>query len=55
MKINMKISENHKKGEEYLSSISFSQYRPDFLSILCSVSGCGNSSVGLFLISVDQD
>ena len=51
----MKICENHKKGNKYLSSVWFPYYRPNFLSVLCFVSGCGNSSVGHFLISVGQD
>ena len=51
MKIHMKLSENHKKGNKYLSSFWFSQYRLDFLSVLFSVSGYGNSSVSRFLIS----
>ena len=50
MKINMKISENHEKGNEYLNSFWFPHYRSDFLSILCFVSGCGNYSAGHFLI-----
>ena len=55
MKIHMKISENHKKGNKYLSSFWFSCYRPDFLSVVCFVSGCGNTLVGHLLISVGQD
>ena len=55
MKINAKISENHNKGNKYLCSFCFSSYRPQFLSVLCFVSGSGNSLVGHFLISVGQD
>ena len=55
MKIHMKISENHKKGNKHLSSFWISWYRPDFLGVLCFVSGCGNTLVGHFLISVGQD
>ena len=55
LKIHVKISENHKKGNKYLRSLWFSQCRPDFLSVFCFVSGCGNPSVGHFLISVCQD
>ena len=51
MKIHMKLSENHKKGNKYLSSFWFSQYRLDFLSVLIAVSGYGNSSVSHSLIS----
>ena len=45
MMIHTKLSGNHKKGNKYLSSFSFSQYRLDFLSVLIAVSGYGNSSV----------
>ena len=55
MKIHVKISENHKKGNKYLSSFWFSYYRSDFLSVLCFVSSSGISSVGHLLISVGQD
>ena len=49
MKINMTTSENHKKGSKYLISFCFYNYRSDFLSVLCFVSGCGNYSVGILV------
>ena len=55
MKIHMKIFENHKKGNKCLSSFWFSQHRPDFLSVLCFMGGCGNYSAGHFLIPLSQD
>ena len=55
MKIHMKTTENHKKGNKYVSSFCFFWYRPDFLIVLCFVSGCGNSSVSNFIISMGLD
>ena len=49
IKINIKTSENHKKGSKYLSSFCFCNYRSDFLSVLYFASGCGNYSVGILV------